>query len=477
MLAHTDRAFDAHGEGAKERPSGPRATSEDRAEGDRRARRIEHLLTVVRDIRGWTKAQLAEALGRHPANLVPPGGNAKLDYLIILADILEWDVGRVSRWIWEGPPPVIHAAHPTAENTPSIRETVVLAFRRLADRKYHDARTLAGEVGRRAESPWDLHWHHILEASIRGEQGLYEQADSHLLQALDLVMDRRQYRRQVESSLAQNCEYLGNISMAVALTTSVIEDFRDDADPEVRTPYPYACLTRARARNKLARRYPRHEEEFSLLAMEDAELAMQLCRDYERTPAAPGFTEFADFPSVALMAELVALECRCRLRTVDAAREVDALIERLDPITDLASTTVTTTMLEAFGWLCVHALHIARRDLRGAELERAMAVLTNKGLDIADHVPNWSMRVEVLCAQYGLMMTPRQTVVFGNGIAHLNTDAEDERQIEWTMARVPSFFHIGRLLLDTLHRATPRGSGGGGGGIECPGPLLRSDLV
>ncbi|MCA9310695.1 MAG: hypothetical protein KDA21_05770, partial [Phycisphaerales bacterium] len=330
-------------------------------------------------------------------------------------------------------------------------------------------------IARSAGNAWELHWYHILEASIRGNQGLYEQADTHLLQALDLVMDRRQYRRQVESSLAQNCEYLGNLSMAIALTTAIIEDFRIDPVPEVRTPFPYACLTRARARNKLARRYPERAAEISRLALDDAHHAMGLCRTYQEVPPAAGFHEFADFTSVSLMAELVAIECRCRLGELDPLAQVCAMIDRLDPLTDLAAAdSISTGMLEAYGWLCVHALHIARRELRGPELERSMAVLTNKGLDIADLVPNWSMRVEVLCAQYGIMMTPRQTVVIGPGYTGLTLDEDDERQIEWTMARVPSFFHIGRLLLDTVSRTR---IGGPGTGFECPGPLLRSHMV
>ena len=64
--------------------------------------RLEHLLTLAQTYRGWSRRQLAEALGRDPSNLVPASGLPKIDLVVELARALDWSVEEVVEGFWLG---------------------------------------------------------------------------------------------------------------------------------------------------------------------------------------------------------------------------------------------------------------------------------------------------------------------------------------------------------------------------------------
>jgi hypothetical protein len=55
---------------------------------------------LARAYRGWTVAQLNEALGRSHARLSATSANPKLDLVARLADALDWELGSVAENIW-----------------------------------------------------------------------------------------------------------------------------------------------------------------------------------------------------------------------------------------------------------------------------------------------------------------------------------------------------------------------------------------
>src|SRR5688500_15016854 len=67
--------------------------------------RIENqkrLLDLAGIYKRFNRRELAAALGRDASNLLPANGNPKLDYVVRLAQVLDWPVGDVAEAIWGG---------------------------------------------------------------------------------------------------------------------------------------------------------------------------------------------------------------------------------------------------------------------------------------------------------------------------------------------------------------------------------------
>lgn len=79
------------------RPLGPpivTGSCDPRSEGIRR-RRLQVMLTLAQQSRGWTRRELARALGRDPSNLSNRSGLPKADVAWNLARVLDWSVAEV----------------------------------------------------------------------------------------------------------------------------------------------------------------------------------------------------------------------------------------------------------------------------------------------------------------------------------------------------------------------------------------------
>ena len=64
--------------------------------------RLQLLVDYLLESTGWTKAQLADHLGRTRGNLVPGSGLPRLDYLVRMSQLLGWNVERLADWIVDG---------------------------------------------------------------------------------------------------------------------------------------------------------------------------------------------------------------------------------------------------------------------------------------------------------------------------------------------------------------------------------------
>ncbi len=78
--------------------------------------RLVHVLDLARMYRGWTRQEVAAALGREPSKMIPDSGNPKLDLVMGIARLLEWPVGEVTACLWgdggasQRPGPALEAA-------------------------------------------------------------------------------------------------------------------------------------------------------------------------------------------------------------------------------------------------------------------------------------------------------------------------------------------------------------------------------
>jgi hypothetical protein len=125
-----------------------------------------------------------------------------------------------------------------------------------------------------------------------------------------------------------------------------------------------------------------------------------------------------------------------------ASDAISAVLDRLDRI-DPANPP-TGYWLSSYGWWCISGCNLALRSLSGADLQRHMAVLTNKALEIAQESNNWALRERVFTMQW----TGHQRLVDTTGL-HIDfiLDREDRGMIADTMGRFPHFREIGWRIL------------------------------
>lgn len=61
------------------------------------------MISMAQNYLGCSKTQLALALNRDPAKVVPDSGNPKLDMVMGLSDVLDWPAGDVAEALWIDP--------------------------------------------------------------------------------------------------------------------------------------------------------------------------------------------------------------------------------------------------------------------------------------------------------------------------------------------------------------------------------------
>jgi len=100
--------------------------------------------------------------------------------------------------------------------------------------------------------------------------------------------------------------------------------------------------------------------------------------------------------------------------------------------------------LESYGWWCIFGCNIAVRYLQDPQFHRAMAIFTNKAVEIADRLDNWSLRERA----FSLEQARRDRLQKSTGFdAEWVLDEEEVRTITGTMGRFPSFRETGWKIL------------------------------
>ncbi|MCA9298333.1 MAG: hypothetical protein KDA28_04665, partial [Phycisphaerales bacterium] len=140
---------------------------------------------------------------------------------------------------------------------------------------------------------------------------------------------------------------------------------------------------------------------------------------------------------------LLEVEVELGRRSADDAMAL--ISQRLDEVVDV-TTVPSGDLLESFGWHCVFGCNIALRHLEGETMHRHMAVLTNKGYEIADALDNWAMRERIFTLEHA--QHERMHQVSGHDVAW-TIDTDEARVIIGTMGRFPRFRATGWQILNT----------------------------
>ncbi|MFM7809446.1 MAG: hypothetical protein ACKPEA_16190, partial [Planctomycetota bacterium] len=139
--------------------------------------------------------------------------------------------------------------------------------------------------------------------------------------------------------------------------------------------------------------------------------------------------------------------CRGALIEVDAlighlsgAEAIDRLQVALDRVIDVARHQ-PGDWLESWGWWCIFGCNATLRHAEPEQVARLMAIFTNKAMEIADRLDNWSLRERAFAMEVSRRATePDEPWVL---------DHEEVRQLVGTMGRFPAFRDTGyRILRD-----------------------------
>ncbi|HLO41233.1 MAG TPA: hypothetical protein VK176_09440 [Phycisphaerales bacterium] len=403
------------------------------AESARRAK-VEHLLDLAGAYRGLSRRQLADALGRDHTKLSPPTGNPKLDYIVRLAEILDWNVGDVAEAIWDDLdlPDSADAAAGFDELNDQAR-----AAHRAGD--YRGMIVAARRMWSAAKAPQQRALAMLRESGGWDGLGRYSQELEVLRVGLSQSPAEEDTRLLLTTNLANTYFTLGHLVEGRAVARDLVERFAQL--PPAGRPQRAACAfsqyVLGNASRLLASQEPARRESHAADAI----------RSY--TSAKNQYLALADefgnsaWRGIASTCTAGIIVCEVELARRTPADAIEDLTDGLGAVID-ASDGLIGDRLESFGWWCVMGCELALRHLQGPELSRAVAIFSNKGYEIADRLNNWAMRERLFTMEY---LHRQQAHDVGDPDGEWAIDQEEIKVIVGTMGRFPMFRSTGWKIL------------------------------
>jgi tetratricopeptide (TPR) repeat protein len=398
--------------------------------------KLSRFVDLARVYRGWTRSELSKALGRDPTKLVPESGNPKLDLLVGIADALDWHIGDVAESVWNERP----------KHTPD--GTNFTELRGLANTSFHEGnyeelvriskrmRGVARNSEERARASYveSLAWDGVGRYARSLECIQEALTERELPPSLQIVM---------ESSLANAHYAQWHLIEARAVADDLIERLESrNLDTTIdRASLAYAHYVSGSTSRRMIEAncpdLPRRTRDARMHLRRAIEL-------YTDVDAESGGTD----PSYLGIANT----CTGGLIEVDAADGSISPLEAVELISHGLEAAVDPehmpagSWLESWGWWSIYGCNIALRGLDGPALHHNMAIFTNKAIEIADRLGNWSMRERA----FTMENFRRRRVTDSTGFQpDWALDEEDIRVITGTMGRFPGFRDTGWNILET----------------------------
>jgi len=404
-----------------------------------RRKRLQTLLDLARVSRGWSRARLARSLGRDPTKILPDSANPKLDYLVRLADVLEWPVGEVVEAIWRG------TGEASGDGTPAPADSLDEYNRRILDanRLGDHARVVAlsRQMFDAADTPDHRAHACIREAAGWDGLGRYTKVLDAVQRGLRLRGISLRLRLVLQATLA-NAQYtLWDLTPALG-TAQVLADWYEANPPEKDFDWKrvaYVYYVRGHTRRRMMAMEPERHEEHASAAREDLVKSAEM---HDSLAEQLGDERLLGFANTC-RGGLVEIDVEQGVR--DPADAVELILDRLRQSDD-SIESATGDWVESLGWWSIFGSNIALRHLSGRELQRPLRELLDRALRVADRADNWAMRERVYSIQFSL----HQTLVDRTGLDLDFTIDDDERSmIGLTMGRFPSFRETGWQILET----------------------------
>lgn len=398
-----------------------------------RRARLEQLLRLAMTYRGWTRKELAAALGRDPTKLVPSSGNPKLDLLVELADVLDWPVSDVTECLWG-------AMEITAEGNPndSFDDLYELGKQAHRNGRYRDLVRLGAAAFEAAQSPTQRAL--AMNRTCGGWEGLgrYVRCQDAARTGLREHPVKPEVRRMLQSNLANAAYALWNLTEAKATASDLLIEYRSTV-PATNRDRRTAAFTLY----VLGSTHRRLVDIESDRAQRHAAAGRSLLLEAEQSFMALASEAVSPESGIARTCRGGILELDVVLGRSDARTAIATIVDALNEVIDV-DMELSGDLLESHGWWCIFGCNIAMRHLSdGADQQRMLALLSNKAIEIADRLENWAMRERIFSLQFCNARRDGQT-------SPVLIDAEDARLITGTMGRFPQFRNTGWALLHQI---------------------------
>lgn len=396
-----------------------------------RRERLHRLIDFARVYRGWSRQEVARALGRDSTKLYPNSDNPKIDFLVALAELLDWSIDDVVHYLWNGDQSAaatgdferLDAEARQAHATGQYRKMAELAQRMFMVANTAEERARACN---REHGAWDGlgRYGKALEAACRG------------LRESPLPAARR---HQLQTNLANSHYTLWELTSAQAHAHIVVEWYDRHPPQELidRKNQAFALYVRGHTLRRLAGRSPAEFEAHAIPAKHDL---LACAGAYERLA-----TELGDdrLRGIANTCHGGVMELNVELGAIRADDAISKFLVALEQVVDPQASSVGD-WLESHGWWCVFGANVAVRNMSGRALQQAMAVFTNKALEIAERLDNWALRERAFSMQYKMHETISTETGFDLPFV---VDEDDRRLITGAMGRFPSFRDTGWRIL------------------------------
>ncbi|HRJ49670.1 MAG: hypothetical protein KF787_06355 [Phycisphaeraceae bacterium] len=406
------------------------------AESLRRAR-VDQLLDLAATYKGLNRRQLADALGRDQTKLSPASGNPKLDYLVRLAEILDWPIGNVADAIWE------------RAGLPATERGLGGSFDHWNDlaRKSHREGDFRGmiDAARRmwscAATPQQRALSMLRESGGWDGLGRYAQELDVLRRGLAESPIDRDTSTLLTANLANTYFTLGHLVEGRSIARDLAERL-EAARPVERAPRAALAFSRYVMGNA-GRSLAGHDSANAQFHASEAIRAYEASSWLYLTLADEFGNDAWRGIAGTCAGGILACEVDLGQRSPDSA--VEELTDGLGAVID-ASDGLVGDRLESYGWWCVFGCEVAIRHMHGRDLAKAVAIFTNKGYEIADRLDNWAMRERLFTLEY---VQRHRAAEDGDPDSDWSIDQEEVKVIVGTMGRFPMFRSTGWRILQT----------------------------
>jgi hypothetical protein len=398
-----------------------------RTADDRRGR-LARLIDLARAYRGWSRLEIARKLDRDPGKLLPDSGNPKLDLVVGLAEALDWPVGDVAEDLGLDPVSV-----PTATDFQSLDR---LALQHHKAGAWRDMVDVSRQMLIVASSPIERALACNRMAGGQDGQGLYTRSLPYLQNGLAEPGLPDGLRLMLSVNLANAHYTLWHLVESRAASRDVLDSLADRPVTERRDRVcrAFAKYVRGSSARRLAQLDPARAPIHAAAARPDLHESMVEYEDLADTFGDDRHAALANTCRGAL------LEVDAMLDRISAQESIDRLQVALDRVVDVGNHP-PGDWLESWGWWCIFGCNATLRHAEGPARERAMAIFTNKAMEIADRLDNWSLRERA----FSMEVARREQCDEAPWVL----DQEEVRQLVGTMGRFPAFRDRGyRILRD-----------------------------
>ena len=404
---------------------------------DRRGR-LARLIDLARAYRGWSRLEIAKALDRDPGKLLPDSGNPKLDLVVGLAEALDWPVGDVAEDLGVSLPSEVPEL-----DFKSLDQRALQCHR---DGDWRGMVATARQMLIRAATPVERAVACNRMAGGYDGLGLFTRSLPFLQNGLAEPGLPEGLRTMLSVNLANAHYALWHLVESRAASRDILDALsdREVVERRDRVCRAFARYVRGSSVRRLAQLDPERAAVHAAAARPDLHEAMAEYEDLADT--------FGDDRYAAL-----ANTCRGALVEVDAlighlsgAEAIDRLQVALDRVIDVERHP-PGDWLESWGWWCIFGCNATLRHADASQTARLMAIFTNKAMEIADRLDNWSLRERAFAMEVSRRAAePEEPWVL---------DHEEVKQLVGTMGRFPAFRDTGyRILRDARLMLSEGGS-------------------